>query len=316
MEYRRLGASGLKVSEIGLGSWLTFGSSVEGTVTAACVRRAFDLGVIFFDTADIYARGAGEEALGAALRDLHRPDYVLATKCFWPMSENPNDRGLSRKHIIESCEASLRRLGVDYLDVLQCHRYDPVTPVLEVVRAMDTLIRQGKILYWGVSCWTAEQIVDACHIADRVGAHRPISNQPPYNLLDRDIEAEVIPISEREGVGQVVFSPLAQGILTGKYSGGNRPSGSRGADSHRSQFMERHLEPEVLSRVDRMVEVATSAGLAPGRLALAWCLRRLNVASVIVGATTPEQVETNVEAAGVSLSDDILEQLDALFPQP
>jgi aryl-alcohol dehydrogenase-like predicted oxidoreductase len=215
VEYRNLGRSGLQVSEVSVGSWLTLGSSVDRAGTREIVHRAFDLGVNLFDTADVYSNGAGEEVLGDALRDIPRRHVVIATKCFFPMSERPNDRGLSRKHIAESVEGSLRRLGTDYVDLLQCHRYDPNTPVEETVRAFDDLVRQGKVLYWGVSEWRAAQILDACRCADALRAVRPISNQPHYNLVHRGIESEVIPVSRREGLSQIVFSPLAQGALTG-----------------------------------------------------------------------------------------------------
>ncbi len=314
MRYRNLGHSGLKVSEVGLGSWLTFGRSVDQKTTTACVHRAFDLGVIFFDTADIYARGRGETAMGRALKDFRRSDYVLATKVFWPMSENPNDAGLSRKHIIESCEASLKRCGVDYFDLYQCHRFDPHVPLDEVVRAMDQLIRDGKVLYWGVSVWSAQQIEHAVGIADRFLAYRPISNQPPYNLLQREIEAEVIPTSKRVGLGQVVFSPLAEGVLTGKYAGGKVPKGSRADDPKTRQFMEPHLNDETFERVERLGEIAGGLGLTPAALALAWCLRDDDVASVIAGATRVEHVEENVNGSGVEIPADVMAELDTLFP--
>ena len=229
MQYVNLGHSGLKVSRVAIGSWLTYGSSVGRDGAAACIQAALDAGVILIDTADIYNYGEAEDLLGDILDGVHRPDYVLATKAFWPMSDNPNNKGLSRKHLFESAEASLKRLRTDYIELYQCHRYDAETPVEETVRAMGDLIAQGKVLYWGVSCWRAAQIVDACHIADSLGVPRPISNQPPYNLMTRDIEQEVVPRSMDEGLSQIVFSPLAQGSLTGKYSGGVRPAGSRGA---------------------------------------------------------------------------------------
>jgi aryl-alcohol dehydrogenase-like predicted oxidoreductase len=313
VEYRNLGGAGLKVSEVGLGSWLTFGRSVDQSTTDACVRKAFDLGVIFFDTADIYAKGAAEVAFGKALADIRRQDIVLATKVFWPMSENPNDRGLSRKHIIESCEASLERLGTDYVDLYQCHRHDPEVPIEEVVLAMDTLVRQGKVLYWGVSCWTSPQIRDACAIADRRLAFRPVSNQPPYSLLDREIEKDVIPTSDELGLGQVVFSPLGEGLLTGKYAGGKIPEGSRAADPKAGQFIKPLMTDENMARVERFVEIARSIERDPATVALAWCLRQRNVASVIAGATRVEHVEANVRASGTMLPDDALAALDELF---
>lgn len=314
MDYVNLGNSGLKVSTVALGSWLTYGSGVDRERTASCVRAAIDRGVIFIDTADIYAKGAAEEVLGEVLSSVKRSDIVLASKAFWPMSDNPNDRGLSRKHVMESVEGSLRRLRTDYLDLYQCHRFDPETPVAETVRAMGHLIAQGKVLYWGVSCWTAEQIAEACTLSDQLSVPRPISNQPPYSLLQRYIEADVIPQSRRLGLSQVVFSPLAQGVLTGKYSGGARPAGSRAADEQRNVFMGDDLQPDVLERVDQMVEIAGDLGTTPARLALAWALRLDNVASVIVGATKVSQVEDNVAAAELSLDDDVVARLDALFP--
>lgn len=314
MEYRQLGNSGLRVSSISIGSWLTFGSSVEVADTAKLIQQAYDLGVNFFDTADVYAHGKSEEAVGRALRNIPRPYVVLATKCFFPMSQRPNDRGLSRKHVVESVEASLRRLGTDYLDLHQCHRPDPSTPMEETVRAYEDLIRQGKLLYWGVSEWRAAQIVDACRIADRRNAYAPISNQPQYNLVRRGIEREVLPVCEREGLGQVVFSPLAQGVLTGKYTGGRRPAGSRAADDERNQFMDAYLQPEVLARIDQLAPLAGELGLSVGQLALAWCLRQPGVASAIVGVTRESQLHDNVAAAGVTIPQEILERIEALFP--
>ncbi len=314
MEYRNLGRSGLKVSSVSVGSWLTFGSSVEVRETARLIEQAYDLGVNFFDTADVYARGKSEEAVGAALRSIPRPYVVLATKCFFPMSENPNDRGLSRKHIVESVDASLRRLGTDYIDLHQCHRPDPETPIDETVRAYEDLIRAGKVLYWGVSEWRSAQIVDACRSAALHGAYAPISNQPQYNLIRRGIERDVLPTCEREGLGQVVFSPLAQGVLSGKYSGGKKPSGSRAADEERNQFMDDFLRDDVLSRVDALGPIAEACGLSLPQLALAWCLRQPGVSSTIVGVTSEKQLRDNVAAAGVTISEECLARIEALFP--
>ncbi|MDH3214348.1 MAG: aldo/keto reductase family protein [Myxococcales bacterium] len=316
MDTRHLGRSGLRVSEVGLGSWLTLGSSVDREATRDLVHCAYDLGIHFFDTADVYANGRGEEALGHGLRGLPRHSVVIATKAFFPMSERPNDRGLSRKHLFESVEASLRRLGTDYIDLHQCHRADPSTPIEESVCAYEDLIRQGKLLYWGVSEWRAEQIVEACRVADARCAYRPISNQPQYSILRRQIEREVLPVCEREGLGQVVFSPLGQGVLTGKYSGGRRPAGTRAADDQRNQFMRAYLEPEALARVDRLEPVAAELGLSLAQLALAWCLRRPNVASVIVGATRRAQLEENAKASGVRLPAELEARIDGLFPVP
>jgi aryl-alcohol dehydrogenase-like predicted oxidoreductase len=314
VEYRRLGHTGLAVSEISLGSWLTFGSSVDREGTRKMVHHALERGVNLFDTADVYANGAGEEALGYALQGIPRAYAVIASKCFFPLSERPNDRGLSRKHIFESVEGSLRRLDTDYLDLLQCHRADPHTPLEETVGAFEDLIRQGKILYWGVSEWPADTIEQACSIADRRLAYRPISNQPQYSILRRGIESEVLPACERAGLGQIVFSPLAQGALTGKYQAGSRPDRSRGADPQRNVFMSAFLEPEALTRIESLRPLASECGLSMAQLALAWCLRQPGVSSVIVGVTRAEQLEDNLAASGVALPDDVVARIDALFP--
>jgi len=309
MEYRRIGASGLRVSEIGLGSWLTYGSSVDNKTALQCIRAALEAGVIFFDTADIYSRGRAEEVLGSSLSEARREDLVIATKAYFPMSANPNDRGLSRKHLFESIHQSLRRLRTDYVDLFQCHRFDPETPVAETVRAMEDLARQGKILHWGVSHWTAAQIQEAIQCADAIGAQRPISNQPPYNMLDRRIEEEILPFCKREGIGQVVFSPLAEGILTGKYAGGIPPD-SRAANERTGDFIRPNLTPQTLARVERLSRIAGEAGMPLTRLALAWTLRDPGVSSAIVGASRPEQVRENVTASGVPLSAEILQKIE------
>lgn len=316
MEYRQLGHSGLRVSEVSLGSWLTFGATVDGAATTAVVRAALDAGVNCFDTADVYAGGAAEEALREALRGQPRHQLVIATKAFFPMSDGPNDRGLSRKHLFESVHASLRRLGTDYLDLHQCHRADPSVPVEETVRAYEDLIRQGKVLYWGTSEWEAPQIEAALGAADRCGGYRPISNQPQYSLLRRGIERAVLPLCAREGIGQVVWSPLAQGVLTGKYRPGERPPGTRAADPFQSRFMEAFLVDDVLARVERLRPLAADLGLSVAQLALAWCLRDRSVASVIVGATRPGQLLENAKASGVTLPEDALRALEAIFPAP
>src|SRR5262245_60804223 len=316
MEHRRLGRSGLRVSEISLGSWLTLGSSVDREATREIVQRAYDLGIDTFDSADVYANGAGEEGLGAALRGIRRPYVVIATKAFFPMSERPNDRGLSRKHLVESVEGSLRRLGTDYLDLHQCHRMDPATPLEETVCAYEDLIRQGKLLYWGVSEWSGAAIAEACRIAGARHAYRPVSNQPQYSILRRGIEAEVLPVCESEGLGQVVFSPLAQGVLTGKYAGGAVPAGTRGADSFRNQFMRHFLEPDALAKVEALRPLAAELGASVAQLALAWCLRRTSVASVIVGATRAEQLDENARASGLEIPAEIAAKIDAIAPPP
>jgi aryl-alcohol dehydrogenase-like predicted oxidoreductase len=299
VKYRRLGRSGTRVSEVILGSWLTFGSSVDEAATAACVRAALDLGIQTFDTADVYALGAAERVLGKALAGVPRKDIVLATKCFWPTGQGPNDRGLSRKHVMESCHASLERLRTEYVDLFQCHRFDPEVPLEETVRALEDLVRQGKALAWGVSVWTGAQIREGLALARGAGGYGPVSNQPPYSLLERGIEAEVLPVSRELGVGQIVFSPLAQGALTGKYAGGARPTGSRLADQDRNRFLGPYVTPENLARIDRFVRVAKEAGTTPARLALAWLLSRPGIDAVIVGATRPEQVKENAGASEV-----------------
>jgi len=316
MQYRQLGRSGLRVSEISLGSWLTLGSSVDRETTREIVHRAYDLGVNFFDTADVYGDGEAEEALGQALRAIPRRHVVIASKCFFPMSEHPNDWGLSRKHIVESVEASLERLGTEYLDLHQCHRPDPSTPLAETVCTYEDLIRQGKILYWGVSEWPAALITDACLTADARQAYRPVSNQPQYSLLRRRIEHDVIPLCKREGLGQLAFSPLAQGVLSGKYTGGATPQGSRASDNSRNRFMKGFLRPETLAKVAELAPIAAELGVSMSQLALAWCLRQPNVSSVITGGTKTSQLEENLKASGLELPADVLERLDALLPAP
>jgi voltage-dependent potassium channel beta subunit len=316
MRTRALGRSGLQVSEVSLGSWLTLGSRVDFNETARLVHHAFDLGINFFDTADVYAQGEAEKALGESLRDLPRHQVVLATKAFFPMSEHPNDRGLSRKHIFESVEGSLRRLGTDYLDLHQCHRADPEVPMEETVRAYEDLIRQGKVLYWGVSMWTAAQIEEACALADRHGGFAPISNQPSYSILRREIEEDVLPTSQREGLGQIVFSPLAQGALTGKYSGGEIPDDSRAGDPERNLWMARFLDADVLERIDRLKPIADALGLSLAQLALAWCLRDPGICSVIIGATRLEQLDENAKSIGIEIPADAIAQIDEIFPGP
>lgn len=314
MRTRALGQSGLRVSEVSLGSWLTLGTRVDYTETARLVHRAFDLGVNFFDSADVYQDGEAEQALGKAVAEIPRHHVVLGTKCFFPMSERPNDRGLSRKHLFESVEGSLRRLGTDYLDLHQCHRADPDVPLEETVRAYEDLIRQGKILYWGVSHWSASQISESCALADHFGGYRPISNQPEYSILARDIETEILGTSSREGLSQIVFSPLAQGALTGKYSGGKIPERSRANDPKRNRWMGSVLNESVLQHIDQLRPLTEQLGISMAQLALAWCLRIPDVASVIVGATRIEQLEDNVKAVGVELPPEMLSEIDALFP--
>lgn len=314
MKYRKLGKSGLKVSEIGLGSWLTYGNTMGADRTKDCIRKAYELGINFFDTANAYNRGAAEEAVGQALREYPRESYVLATKVYFPMGDGPNDRGLSRKHIIEQCEASLKRLGVDYIDLYQCHRYDPDTPLEETLRALDDLTAQGKILYAGVSEWSAAQIVDAVHIAKELRLRPLVSNQPIYNMLVRYIEKEVLPVCEREGIGQVVFSPLAQGMLTGKYKPGQAlPADSRAANDGTNYWLKSYLRDDVLACIVKLEQVAHRLGCTLSQLAIAWVLRQPGVSSAIIGASRPEQIEENVKALDVHLTDGTLQEIDAIL---
>jgi voltage-dependent potassium channel beta subunit len=313
MEYRRLGAAGLQLSAVGLGSWLTFGSTVEERTAHDCIRRAYELGVNFFDTANVYAHGQAERVLGGALAEFPRHSFVLATKVYFPMGDGPNDGGLSRKHVFEQCHASLERLGVEYVDLYQCHRYDDATPLEETCGIMNDLVRQGKVLYWGVSEWTADQIRRAVETCRARGWSSPSSDQPEYNALQRRIERDVLPTTRELGLGNVVWSPLAQGVLTGKYeSVSDVPSGSRAAGRHVG-FMGRYLRPEVLDAVRRFVRVAQEAGCSPSQLAIAWCLRRPEVSSVIVGATRVRHVEDNVAAAELELEPEVLERVDRVL---
>jgi len=315
MEFRHLGKSGLIVSEIAYGNWLTHGSQVEAEAAHACVRAALDVGITTFDTADVYAQTRAETVLGDALKGVRRESYELFTKVFWPTGPGRNDRGLSRKHIIESCNASLQRLRTDHIDLYQAHRYDVETPLEETLRAFDDLVRQGKVMYIGVSEWTAAQIADALRIAGEMGFDRIVSNQPQYNMLWRVIEAEIVPLSEREGVGQVVFSPLAQGVLTGKYQPGQPPpAGSRATDDKGgANFISRWLSDDVLTRVQQLKPIADDVGLSLATMSLAWVLQNPNVSAAIIGASRPEQVTANVAAAGVHLDAEILKRIDEVL---
>jgi aryl-alcohol dehydrogenase-like predicted oxidoreductase len=314
MEHRHLGRSGLKVSEIAYGNWLTHGSQVEEDAAVACVAAAHDEGITTFDTADVYAATKAESVLGKALHGIRRESIEICTKVFWPTGSGANDRGLSRKHIMESAEASLRRLQTDYIDLYQAHRYDHETPLEETLRAFDDLVRLGKVLYIGVSEWRAEEIAAALKIADQMGLDRIVSNQPQYNMIWRVIESEVIPLSEREGIGQIVWSPIAQGALTGKYlPGAAPPAGSRATDERGSGFITHFLTEEILSRVQLLKPVAEQAGLTLAQLAVAWTLQNPAVSAAIVGATRPEQVRENAKASGVRLDQAVLQRIDDIL---
>ncbi|MFF1614873.1 aldo/keto reductase family protein [Amycolatopsis sp. NPDC058278] len=312
MEFRRLGRSGLNVSEISYGNWLTHGSQVEEDQARACIQAALDVGITTFDTADAYANTAAESVLGRGLKGQRRESLEIFTKVFWPTGpKGPNDRGLSRKHVMESAHASLKRLGTDYVDLYQAHRFDRHTPLEETMVAFADLVRQGKVLYVGVSEWTAEQISRGAALARELKIPL-VSNQPQYNMLWRVIEDQVIPTSEREGLSQIVWSPIAQGVLTGKYKPGQAyPEGSRATDEKGgADMVARFLDENVLERVARLEPLAGQAGLSLAQLAVAWVLQNPNVASAIIGASRPEQVHENVKAAGQKLDADLLETID------
>ncbi|WP_163580188.1 aldo/keto reductase family protein [Gracilibacillus saliphilus] len=314
MQYRQLGKTGLKVSEISLGSWLTYGGYVEEKNAEASIDKAYDLGINFFDTANVYMRGEAEKIVGKALRKYPRSSYVLATKVFGKMGDGPNDQGLSRKHIMEQCDASLQRLGLDYVDVYYCHRYHADTPLEETLRALDDLVRQGKVLYIGVSEWTAEQMTEAVHLADQKLLDRIVVNQPNYSMLHRYIEKEVIPVSDKHGIGQVVFSPLAQGVLTGKYKRGEAiPEDSRAAQKNLD--LSRVLTEKNLERMEALKVIAANENLSLAQLAIAWILRQDNVSSALIGASKPEQIEENAKASGVKLSQETIAKVEDILNQ-
>lgn len=310
--YRHLGSSGLKITEITYGNWLTHGSQVEADTAVACVHKALDLGITSFDTADVYANTAAEEVLGRALAGQRRESLEVFTKVFWPIGpQGPNDAGLSRKHIMEGINGSLRRLGLDYVDLYQAHRYDYSTPLEETMQAFADVVRAGKALYIGVSEWTAQQIRDGAALAAQMGFSL-VSNQPQYSALWRVIEEEVVPASQELGVGQIVWSPMAQGVLSGKYLPGQAPpAGSRATDEKGGQRMiSRWMSDEVLTAVQGLRPVAQEAGLTMPQLAIAWVLQNPNVSAAIVGASRPEQLEDSVQASGVTLAPEIMAAVD------
>jgi len=312
MDHRYLGRSGLKISEITYGNWLTHGSQVENDVAAACVRAALDAGITSFDTADVYANTVAEEVMGAALAGERRESLEIFTKVYWPTGPGgPNDSGLSRKHIMESINGSLRRLRTDYVDLYQAHRYDHETPLEETMQAFADVVRAGKALYIGVSEWTADQIRAGHALAQDLGVHL-ISSQPQYSMLWRVIEGEVVPTCQALGVSQIVWSPIAQGVLTGKYLPGQAPpAGSRATDEKGgADFIKRFLEDDVLSRVQDLRPIAQDLGLSLAQLAVAWVLQNDNVAAAIIGASRPEQVHENVKASGVRIPPEVLARID------
>jgi aryl-alcohol dehydrogenase-like predicted oxidoreductase len=313
MEYRRLGSTGMYVSEISYGNWITHGSQVEADSAIKCVKTALDCGITTFDTADVYAGTRAEKVLGKALKGVRRESYELFTKVYWPTGPGKNDRGLSRKHIIESCNASLKRLQTDHIDLYQMHRFDFETPLEESLSAFDDLIRAGKVHYIGFSEWTASQIAAALKIQDARGYNRFVSSQPQYSALWRVIEAEVVPLSEKEGIGQIVWSPMAQGVLTGKYLPGKKPpAGSRATDNKGGAGMiSKWMKDDVLTAVQKLRPIADKAGLTMSQLSVAWVLQNPNVSSAIVGATKPSQVKENVKASGIKLDAETMKAIDS-----
>ncbi len=305
MQYRRLGRTGLKVSALSIGAWLTYGSSrVEDDTAIACLHTAIESGINFIDVADIYARGEAEKVVGKAIKRYNRSHLVISTKAYWGMSEDVNDRGLSRKHIMESVEKSLKRFDMDYLDLFFCHRYDEQTPTDETVRAISDLITQGKILYWGTSMWSAAAVEEAVGHAHATNGYAPVTEQPLYNMLDREqVEGELEGVCDKYGIGLVVWSPLAQGVLTGKYNEGI-PAGSRGASADPDWFAKQITEDRI-DRVRKLTALAAEAGVSMAALALAWAMKHRAVSSVITGATKPDHIYENLKALDVTITPEL-----------
>jgi voltage-dependent potassium channel beta subunit len=316
MQYRKMGKSGVRLSCLGVGSYLTIGMKMDDAASREVVRFAYDNGINYFDTADAYNKGQAEISLGKILADFPRSSIFLLTKLFWPMGPGPNDRGLSAKHVRESCEASLKRLRMDYVDLLMCHRPDPDTPLEETIRAMDNLAQQGKIIYWGVSEWPPVLIQQAQSVAAQMNARAMGVSQPRYSLLWREPEKELFPLTMREGIGNVTFSPLAHGTLTGKYLPGRpAPAGTRAADPEtNSVIMSMYWKEEQKRASQEFVKIAAESGVTAAQLAAAWCLRRPEVTSVILGISRLEQLKENLKAVEIQIPPEVLKKLDALFP--
>jgi voltage-dependent potassium channel beta subunit len=311
MQYRHLGNTGFKVSAISYGNWLTHGSQVEADQAIKTVHAAYEHGITTFDTADVYAGTKAEVVLADAIKDFRREGIELFTKVYWPIGQGVNDRGLSRKHIMEAINGSLKRLRVDYVDLYQAHRFDYETPLEETMRAFEDIVRSGKALYIGVSEWNAEQIQAAVDIAKQMNFDKIVSNQPQYSMLWRVIEGEVIPTSEKNGISQIVWSPMAQGVLTGKYLPGQAaPAGSRATDEGGARMIERWMRDDVLNAVQNLKPIAADLGISMGQLAIAWVLKNPNVASAIVGASKPEQIIDNIKAIDVVLDDETMKRID------
>ena len=314
MKYRNLGKCGAKVSVISLGSWLTIGGTVDNKKSGNLIKLGFDKGINFFDTADVYNYGMAEITLGKSLKDFRRQDLFIASKCFGKMSDEPNDKGLSRKHIFESVHKSLKNLKTDYIDLYQCHRYDPDTTLGETCRAFNTLIEQGKILYWGVSEWSKDEIKNALEICEKYNLHKPLSNQPQYSLFSRDIESNgVQDICRENGIGLVVWSPLAQGVLTGKYNKKKIENDSRLKDKKNNTFVKNFVNDENLNKVGELIKLSEKTGISVSNLALAWCLRDETVSSAITSATKESQLKENIKASETELTEEILTEIEKIF---
>jgi aryl-alcohol dehydrogenase-like predicted oxidoreductase len=316
MHYRKLGNTGFKITAISYGNWITHGDQVEAAAATKTVQAAFEAGITTFDTADVYAGTKAEKILGDALKDIRRDGLEIFTKVYWPIGPGVNDRGLSRKHIRDACDGSLKRLGIDYIDLYQMHRFDYETPLEETLRAFEDLVRQGKVLYIGVSEWTAEQIKAALKIAKQMNFDRIVSSQPQYSMLWRVIEKDVVPLCEKEGISQIVWSPMAQGVLTGKYLPGQKPpAGSRAADPGVGQNIEKFMKDEILTAVQGLTPIAQDLGLTMAQLAIAWVLQNKNVASAIVGASRPDQIIENAKAADVVLDGSVMKKIDEILSE-
>ena len=314
MKYRNLGKCGAKVSVISLGSWLTIGGTVDNKKSGNLIKLGFEKGINFFDTADVYNYGMAEITLGKSLKDFRRQDLFIASKCFGKMSDEPNDKGLSRKHIFESVHKSLKNLKTDYIDLYQCHRYDPDTTLGETCRAFNTMIEQGKILYWGVSEWSKDEIKNALEICEKYNLHKPVSNQPQYSLFSRDIESNgVQDICRKNGIGLVVWSPLAQGVLTGKYNKKKIENDSRLKDKKNNAFVKNFVNDENLNKVGELIKLSEKTGISVSNLALAWCLRDETVSSAITSATKESQLKENIKASETELTEEILTEIEKIF---
>ncbi len=314
MKYRNLGKCGAKVSVISLGSWLTIGGTVDNKRSGNLIKLGFEKGINFFDTADVYNYGMAEITLGKSLKDFRRQDLFIASKCFGKMSDEPNDKGLSRKHIFESVHKSLKNLKTDYIDLYQCHRYDPDTTLGETCRAFNTMIEQGKILYWGVSEWSKDEIKNALEICEKYNLHKPVSNQPQYSLFSRDIESNgVQDICRENGIGLVVWSPLAQGVLTGKYNKKKIENDSRLKDKKNNAFVKNFVNDENLNKVGELIKLSEKTGISVSNLALAWCLRDETVSSAITSATKESQLKENIKASETELTEEILTEIEKIF---